>query len=121
MRAQIEGNDVGSRDTRSNFERLAGALPRAVAASSVGGMTRKKALSEAGDAELVSELARRNAEKHFREGRTLTEMELSIEAMVHGHREPSIVLMLQRSSETTHLRSAEPDQAKNSVGDRICA
>lgn len=45
-------------------------------------MTRKKALSEAGDAELVSELARRNAEKHFREGMTLTEMELSIEAMV---------------------------------------
>jgi hypothetical protein len=40
-------------------------------------MARKKSLSEATDAELVRELARRNAEKHFREGMTLTEMELS--------------------------------------------
>ena len=30
-------------------------------------------------------------------------------------------LALQRSSETTHLCSSEPDQAKNSVGDQIWA
>lgn len=59
-------------------------------------MTRKKSLTEATDAELLRELARRNADKHFREGMTLTEMELSVEAMVHGHREPSIALMLSR-------------------------
>jgi len=59
-------------------------------------MARKKSLSEATEAELVRELARRNADKHFREGMTLTEIELSIEAMVHGHREPSVALMLSR-------------------------
>jgi hypothetical protein len=59
-------------------------------------MARKKALSEATDEELLRELARRNAEKHFREGMTLSEMELTVESMVHGHREPSIALMLSR-------------------------
>jgi len=59
-------------------------------------MARKKSLSEATDVELLRELARRNADKNFREGMTLTEMELSVEAMVHGHREPSISLMLSR-------------------------
>lgn len=59
-------------------------------------MARKKALSEATDEELLRELARRNADKHFREGMTLSEMELTVESMVHGHREPSISLMLSR-------------------------
>lgn len=59
-------------------------------------MARKKALSEATEAELVKELARRHAEKAFREGMTMSEIELSIEALVHGHREPSIALMLSR-------------------------
>jgi hypothetical protein len=59
-------------------------------------MARKKALKEASDAELLRELARRHAEKTFREGMTMTEMELAVEELVGTHREPSIALMLSR-------------------------
>lgn len=75
-------------------------------------MTRKKSLTEATDAELVRELARRNADKHFREGMTLTEMELSIEAMVHGHREPSVALMLSRMKPEKPTAKACPSCGK---------
>jgi hypothetical protein len=40
-------------------------------------MARKKALNEVSDAELLKELARRHAEKIFREGMTMSEMELA--------------------------------------------
>ncbi len=59
-------------------------------------MARKKALSEVSDAELLKEMARRHAEKNFREGMTMTEIELSVESMVRGHGEPSVRLMLSR-------------------------
>lgn len=59
-------------------------------------MARKKALTEVSDSELLKELARRHAEKVFREGMTMSEMELAVEAMVGSHREPSIRLMLSR-------------------------
>ena len=49
-----------------------------------------KALNEVSDAEVLNELARRDAGKLFREGTTMTEMELAVEAMVGTHREPSI-------------------------------
>ncbi len=56
---------------------------------------RKKGLKEYSEKELLEEIARRQADAHYREGMTMSEMELSVEAM-HGHREPSIALMLSR-------------------------
>jgi hypothetical protein len=53
------------------------------------------------DAELLKELARRHAEKIFREGMTMSEMELAVEAMVGTHREPSIRLMLMKPEKPT--------------------
>jgi hypothetical protein len=50
---------------------------------------------------LLKELARRHAEKIFREGMTMSEMELAVEAMVGTHREPSIRLMLMKPEKPT--------------------
>lgn len=56
---------------------------------------RKKGLKEYSEKELFEEIARRHADTHFREGMTMSEMELSVAGM-HGHRDPSIALMLSR-------------------------
>ena len=56
---------------------------------------RKKGLKQYSEKDLLEEIARRHADTHYREGMTMSEMELSVEAM-HGHREPSIALMLSR-------------------------
>jgi len=59
-------------------------------------MARKRALNQFSEKDLVEELARRHADKHFREGMTMSEMELSVEEATRGDREPSIALMLSR-------------------------
>ncbi|HUK66303.1 MAG TPA: ISKra4 family transposase [Anaeromyxobacteraceae bacterium] len=46
--------------------------------------------------ELLDEIAHRHADKHFREGMTMSEMELSVEELKRGTGEPSIALMLSR-------------------------
>lgn len=78
-------------------------------------MARRKALKEASDAELLKELARRHAEKNFREGMTMTEMELAVEVMVHGHREPSIALMLSRMKPEKPTAKACPSCGKRTA------
>jgi len=57
---------------------------------------RKKGLKQYSEKELLEEIARRHADKHFREGMTMSEMELSVEELKHGTGEPSIALMLSR-------------------------
>jgi hypothetical protein len=59
-------------------------------------MARKRALKQFSEKELVEELARRHADEHFRDGMTMSEMELSVETATRGDREPSIALMLSR-------------------------
>jgi len=59
-------------------------------------MARKKGLKKYSDKELVEEIGRRHADKHFREGMTMSEMELSVEELKVGTGEPSIALMLSR-------------------------
>lgn len=59
-------------------------------------MARKRALKQFTEKELVEELARRHADEHFRDGMTMSEMELSVEEATRGDREPSIALMLSR-------------------------
>ena len=57
-------------------------------------MARKKGLKQYSDEELLDEMARRHADQHFRDGMTMSEMELSVEAMARGHGKPSIARML---------------------------
>lgn len=59
-------------------------------------MARKKGLKQYSEEELVKELAHRHASQYFREGMTLSEIELSVDAMIHKQGEPSIALMLSR-------------------------
>ena len=59
-------------------------------------MARKRALKQFSDEDLLQEIARRHADRHFREGMTLSEMELSVEELKVGTGEPSIALMLSR-------------------------
>ncbi len=59
-------------------------------------MARKRALKQFSEKDLVEELARRHADKHFHEGMTMSEMELSVEKATRDDREPSIALMLSR-------------------------
>jgi Uncharacterised protein family (UPF0236) len=59
-------------------------------------MARKKGLKQYSEKDLLDEIARRHADKHFREGMTMSEMELSVEELKAGTGEPSIALMLSR-------------------------
>lgn len=59
-------------------------------------MARKKGLKQYSEKELLEEIGRRHADKHFREGMTMSEMELSVEELKAGTGEPSIALMLSR-------------------------
>jgi hypothetical protein len=59
-------------------------------------MARKRALKQFSEKELVEELARRHADKHFRDGMTMSEIELSVEELKGGTGEPSVALMLSR-------------------------
>jgi DNA-directed RNA polymerase subunit RPC12/RpoP len=59
-------------------------------------MARKRALKQFSEKELLEEIARRHADKHFREGMTMSDMELSVEELKAGTGEPSIALMLSR-------------------------
>jgi len=59
-------------------------------------MARKRALKQFTDKDLLEEIARRHADKHFREGMTMSEIELSVEELKAGTGEPSIALMLSR-------------------------
>ena len=59
-------------------------------------MARKKGLKEYSAEELLKEIARRHAEKNFREGMTMTEMELSVERWKSEADDPAILAMLSR-------------------------
>ena len=59
-------------------------------------MARKKGLKQYSEQELLGEIARRHADKHFRDGMTMTEIELSVEELKAGTGEPSVALMLSR-------------------------
>src|SRR5512144_997680 len=59
-------------------------------------MARKRALQQFSKKELLDELARRHADEHFRDGMTMTDMELAAEALKGESGEPSIALMLSR-------------------------
>ena len=59
-------------------------------------MTKKKGLKDFSDEEIVRELARRHAQKTFREGMTLSDMENAVEDLKQQAGEPSIALMLSR-------------------------
>jgi DNA-directed RNA polymerase subunit RPC12/RpoP len=57
---------------------------------------RKKGLKQYSEKELLEEVARRHADKHFRDGMTMSDMELSLDELKIGTGEPSIALMLSR-------------------------
>ncbi len=59
-------------------------------------MARKRSLKQFSDEDLLQEIARRHADKHFRDGMTMSEIELSVEALKAGAGEPSVALMLSR-------------------------
>ncbi len=59
-------------------------------------MARRRALKQFSEKELLEEIARRHADKHFREGMTMSEIELSVEELKAGTGEPSVALMLSR-------------------------
>ena len=59
-------------------------------------MARKRSLKQFSKKELLEEIARRHADEKFREGMTMSEMELSVEELKAGSGEPSIALMLSR-------------------------
>ncbi len=59
-------------------------------------MARKRALKQFSEKELMEELARRHADKHFREGMTMSEMELSAEELKDEAGKPSLASMLSR-------------------------
>jgi hypothetical protein len=44
-------------------------------------MARKRALKQFSEKELLEEIARRHADKHFREGMTMSDIELSVEEL----------------------------------------
>ena len=59
-------------------------------------MARKKGLKEYSKQELLQELASRHADEKFRDGMTMSEIELSVEELKAGTGEPSVALMLSR-------------------------
>jgi len=59
-------------------------------------MTRKKGLRAYSDKELLDEFARRHAEKVYREGMTMSEMELAVEKLKGDSGDPAILAMLSR-------------------------
>jgi len=59
-------------------------------------MARKKGLKEYTERELVEELARRHADREFRDGMTMTDIELAAEKLKGETGPPSIALMLSR-------------------------
>lgn len=59
-------------------------------------MARKKGLKSYSDEELLKEITARHADKHFREGMTMTEMELAVERLKGNAGDPAILAMLSR-------------------------
>lgn len=59
-------------------------------------MARKKGLKNYSDAELLREVARRHADREYRDGMTLSEMELSTERLKRDAGEPGLASMLAR-------------------------
>lgn len=78
-------------------------------------MARKKGLKKYSDEELIKEMARRHADKHYRDGMTMTEMELSVDAMYGTHTEPSIALMLSRMKPEKPTAKACPKCGKRTA------
>ena len=59
-------------------------------------MARKRALKQFTEEELLQEIARRYADKHFRDGMTMSEMELAAEELKGEAGKPSLAVMLSR-------------------------
>jgi hypothetical protein len=59
-------------------------------------MARKKGLKNYSERDLVEELARRHADREFRDGMTMSEMEIAAEKLKGDTGPPSIALMLSR-------------------------
>lgn len=59
-------------------------------------MARKKGLKNFTERELVEELARRHVDREFRDGMTMSEMELAAEKLKEDTGPPSVALMLSR-------------------------
>src|SRR5262244_291375 len=59
-------------------------------------MARKRALKNFSEKELLDELACRHADKNFRDGMTMSEMELSVEQLKGEAGKPSLAVMLSR-------------------------
>lgn len=59
-------------------------------------MARKRALKQFSEKDLLEELARRHADKRFREGMTMSEMELAAEELKGEAGKPSVAVMLSR-------------------------
>ena len=85
--------DRGSwRGARSRVEGSTGAHGR----DPLARMARKRALKQFTDKELLEEVARRHADKHFREDMTMTDIELAAEELKGEAGVPSVALMLSR-------------------------
>jgi hypothetical protein len=75
-------------------------------------MARRKGLKTYSEKELVEELTRRHADKHFREVMTMSDMELATEELKGGTGEPSIALMLSRMKSEKPTAKACPKCGK---------
>ena len=59
-------------------------------------MTRKKGLRAFSQQELLEELARRHADELYRDGMTMTDMELAVEKLKGESGDPGLEAMLRR-------------------------
>ena len=59
-------------------------------------MARKKGLKNYSERELIEELSRRQADREFRDGMTMTDMELAVEKLKSETGQPSLGWMLAR-------------------------
>lgn len=75
-------------------------------------MARKRALKQFSEKELLEELARRHADKHFREDMTMSDIELAAEELKGEAGEPSVAVMLSRMKREKPTAKACPKCGK---------
>jgi hypothetical protein len=79
-------------------------------------MARKRALKQFSEKELLGEIARRHADQHFREGMTMSEIELSVEELKYGFYPVDRLLGLPEEGElTSEMEKRVLDFAVNDV------
>lgn len=78
-------------------------------------MARKRALKQFSEHELLEELARRHADKHFRDGMTMSDMELAAEELKGEAAKPSLVVMLSRMKPEKPTAKACPKCGKRAA------